>query len=175
MPLCTRGWRTALKLTGCPVIVCLFVCLFVWLNKTRTVKPLRRFHSWRLSFTQDGLACFQHVCLFVCWVNKTRAVKPLRHSHSWLIDVAFITLRNNLVALLETLYTGISFLDSRRSVGYWALPKTVLLSAQHQPESTPIPTNEQAKFCIVHKLTGWFIFLKLECRERVLSEVRGPY
>ena len=26
-----------------------------------------------------------------------------------LIDVAFITLRNNLVALLETLYTGISF------------------------------------------------------------------
>jgi len=32
------------------------VCLFVWLNKTRTVKPLRRFHSWRLSFTQDGLA-----------------------------------------------------------------------------------------------------------------------
>jgi len=34
----------------------LFVCLFVWLNKTRTVKPLRRFHSWSLSFTQDGLA-----------------------------------------------------------------------------------------------------------------------
>ena len=25
-------------------------CLFVWLNKTRTVKPLRCFHSWRLSF-----------------------------------------------------------------------------------------------------------------------------
>ena len=36
--------------------VFLFVCLFVWLNKTRTVKPLRRFHSWSLSFTQDGLA-----------------------------------------------------------------------------------------------------------------------
>ena len=34
----------------------MFVCLFVWLNKTRTVKPLRRFHSWSLSFTQDGLA-----------------------------------------------------------------------------------------------------------------------
>ena len=34
----------------------LFVCLFVWLNKPRTVKPLRRFHSWSLSFTQDGLA-----------------------------------------------------------------------------------------------------------------------
>ena len=33
-----------------------WICLFVWLNKTRTVKPLRRFHSWRLSFTQDGLA-----------------------------------------------------------------------------------------------------------------------
>jgi len=34
----------------------LFVCLFVWLNKTRTVKPLRRFHSWSSIFTQDGLA-----------------------------------------------------------------------------------------------------------------------
>ena len=32
------------------------ICVFVWLNKTRTVKPLRRFHSWCLSFTQDGLA-----------------------------------------------------------------------------------------------------------------------
>ena len=32
------------------------VCLFVWLNKTPTVKPLRRFHSWRLSFNQDGFA-----------------------------------------------------------------------------------------------------------------------
>ena len=32
---------------------CLFVC---WVNKTRRVKPLRRFHSWRLSFTQDGPA-----------------------------------------------------------------------------------------------------------------------
>ena len=39
-----------------------------------------------------------------------------RELASSLIDVAFITLRNNLVALLETLYTGISFLDSRRSV-----------------------------------------------------------
>jgi len=37
-------------------------------------------------------------------------------TNSELIDVAFITLRNNLAALLETLYTGISFLDSRRSV-----------------------------------------------------------
>ena len=34
----------------------MFVCLFVWLNKTRTVTPLRRFHSWRLSFTNDCLA-----------------------------------------------------------------------------------------------------------------------
>jgi len=35
----------------------LFVCLFVcWVNKTRAVKPLRRFHSWILSFTQDGPA-----------------------------------------------------------------------------------------------------------------------
>ena len=34
----------------------LFVCLFVWLNKPRTVKPLRRFHSWSSIFTQDGLA-----------------------------------------------------------------------------------------------------------------------
>ena len=34
-----------------------FVCLFVcWVNKTRAVKPLRRFHSWILSFTQDGPA-----------------------------------------------------------------------------------------------------------------------
>ena len=50
----------------CRVFVCLFVwlnkprnlfvCLFVLLNKTRTVKPPRRFHSCRLSFTQDGLA-----------------------------------------------------------------------------------------------------------------------
>ena len=34
----------------------LFVCFVVWLNKTRTVKPLRRFHSWSSIFTQDGLA-----------------------------------------------------------------------------------------------------------------------
>ena len=27
-----------------------FVCLFVWVNKTRAVKPLKRFHSWILSF-----------------------------------------------------------------------------------------------------------------------------
>ena len=34
-----------------------FVCMFVcWVNKTRAVKPLRRFHSWILSFTQDGPA-----------------------------------------------------------------------------------------------------------------------
>ena len=48
----------------------LFVCLFVWLNKTRTVKPLRRFHSWSSIFTQDGLAfstkTARRVCLFVC-------------------------------------------------------------------------------------------------------------
>jgi len=37
----------------CPTFVCLFVC---WVNKTRAVKPLRRFHSWILSFTQDGPA-----------------------------------------------------------------------------------------------------------------------
>ena len=43
-----------------------FVCLFVWVDKTRAVKPLRRFHSWTLSFTQDGPALF--VCLFV-WIN----------------------------------------------------------------------------------------------------------
>ena len=40
-----------------PGLQCLFVCLFVcWVNKTRAVKPLRRFHSWILSFTQDGPA-----------------------------------------------------------------------------------------------------------------------
>ena len=33
-----------------------FVCLFVLLNTTRTVKPQRRFHSCCLSFTQDSLA-----------------------------------------------------------------------------------------------------------------------
>ena len=32
---------------------CLFVCL---VDKTRVVKPLRHFHSWILSFTQDGPA-----------------------------------------------------------------------------------------------------------------------
>ena len=52
------------------LFVCLFVCLFVWLNKTRTVKPLRRFHSWSSIFTQDGLAfstkTARRVCLFVC-------------------------------------------------------------------------------------------------------------
>ena len=35
---------------------CLFVCLIVCLYKPRTVTPQRLFHSWRLSFTQDGLA-----------------------------------------------------------------------------------------------------------------------
>jgi len=48
----------------------LFVCLFVWLNKTRTVKPLRRFHAWSSIFTQDGLAfstkTARRVFLFVC-------------------------------------------------------------------------------------------------------------
>ena len=48
----------------------LFVCLFVWLNQTRTVKPLRRFHSWSSIFTQDGLAfstkTARRVCLIVC-------------------------------------------------------------------------------------------------------------
>ena len=39
--------------------VCMFVCL---VDKTRAVKPLRRFHSWILSFTQDGPAC-----MLVCW------------------------------------------------------------------------------------------------------------
>jgi len=47
-----------------------FVCLFVWLNKTRTVKALRRFHSWSSIFTQDGLAfstkTARRVYLFVC-------------------------------------------------------------------------------------------------------------
>jgi hypothetical protein len=32
------------------------VCLFVILNTTQTVEPQKRFHSWRLSFTPDGLA-----------------------------------------------------------------------------------------------------------------------
>jgi len=36
--------------------VFLFVCLSVWLNKDRTVKHLRHFHSWSLNFTKDGLA-----------------------------------------------------------------------------------------------------------------------
>ena len=72
----------------------LFVCLFVWLNNTRTVNPLGRFHSWCLSFTQDGLAfstttarrtlqvqlMWAFVCLFV-WLNKSRTVKPLRRFH----------------------------------------------------------------------------------------------
>ena len=37
------------------VFVCFkfrLVCLFVWLDKTRIVKPLGRFHPWRLA-TQD--------------------------------------------------------------------------------------------------------------------------
>jgi len=36
--------------------------LFFWLNKTWTVKPLRRFHSWSLSFTKDGLAFSTRKC-----------------------------------------------------------------------------------------------------------------
>ena len=32
------------------------VITHVWLNKTWTVEPLGGFHSWRLSFIQDGLA-----------------------------------------------------------------------------------------------------------------------
>ena len=57
-----------------------FVCLFVWLIKTRTLKPLRCFHSWCLSFTQPSTSkshiaqaykvILPNVCLFVC-CNKT--------------------------------------------------------------------------------------------------------
>ena len=41
----------------------LFVRLFVWLNKTRTVKPLRRFHSWRdcAHVTVGGIWCVKEV------------------------------------------------------------------------------------------------------------------
>ena len=44
---------TSFKIGESPILL---ACLFVWLNKTRTVKPLRRFHSWILSFTQDSPA-----------------------------------------------------------------------------------------------------------------------
>jgi len=51
-----HGWKRPRGFT----IQANIFCLFVWLNKTRTVKPLRRFHfisqSWRLSFTPDGFA-----------------------------------------------------------------------------------------------------------------------
>ena len=43
----------SLSLPLAPLPVCLFVW---WVNKPRAVKPLRRFHSRRLSFTQDGPA-----------------------------------------------------------------------------------------------------------------------
>jgi len=70
--------------------VCLFVCLFVLLNKPRKLKPLGRFHSWRLSFTYDSpdfstnIAQFVlFVCLFFCCLNKTAFDTPLRGV--WLI------------------------------------------------------------------------------------------
>ena len=52
----------------------------------------------------------------ICYEFDYSRNKKIHYRRCELIDVAFITLRNNLVALLETLYTGISFLDSRRSV-----------------------------------------------------------
>ena len=49
-----RGfWGRSYKLAHGGSLDDLFVC---WVNKTRAVKPLRHFHSWRLSFTQDGPA-----------------------------------------------------------------------------------------------------------------------
>ena len=47
------------------VCVCVRVCvsLFVcWVNKTRAVNLPRRFHSWRLIFTQDGPVFSVCVC-----------------------------------------------------------------------------------------------------------------
>ena len=50
-----HGWKRPRGFT----IQANIFCLFVWLNKTRTVKPLRRFHfisqSWR-----SRRFCFQH-------------------------------------------------------------------------------------------------------------------
>ena len=55
--------------------VCLFFLFVCWVNKTRAVKPLRHFHSWRLSSTQDGLAfstktARRALCLFVCLLGE---------------------------------------------------------------------------------------------------------
>ena len=45
------------------VFVCFkfrLVCLFVWLDKTRIVKPLGRFHQWRLATQRPRRSCSQH-------------------------------------------------------------------------------------------------------------------
>ena len=61
------------------LFVCLFVCLFVWLNKTRTVKPLRRFHSWSSIFTQDGLAFSTKTARRVCLFVFSLLLSPMTH------------------------------------------------------------------------------------------------
>ena len=52
-PVCGHHEWLRLSHSKWSVLICLFVC---WVNKTRAVKPLRCFHSWTLSFTQDGPA-----------------------------------------------------------------------------------------------------------------------
>ena len=73
----------------------------------------------RMSSGICGLVCMVKNRVLKNRASKNRASKnqvlEIRAASKFLIDVAFITLKNNLVALLETLYTGISFLDSRRS------------------------------------------------------------
>jgi len=63
------------------VCVCLFVC---WVNKTRVVKPLRRFHSWILSFRVSPIRISSQLpvwekCHFQIWIwDGSQGFSPRR-------------------------------------------------------------------------------------------------
>ena len=72
----------------------------------------------------------------------------------FLIDVAFITLKNNLVALLETLYTWISVLDSwnrfffikREEITNLCSKQQVSEKAKEVEKKLPVLKHQQARW-----------------------------